>query len=53
VFPIFSSRDEASSATVGNITFVIGGIGDNSIEFIDMTNYDVNKDDGLDLKSKS
>ena len=49
----FSPRDEAASATVGNITFVLGGVGDNSIEFIDMTDYDLNSDDSLDLKSKS
>jgi hypothetical protein len=36
---------------VGNVTFVIGGVGDSSVEFIDMTDYNVNADESLDLKS--
>ena len=29
-------RDEASSATIGNMTYVIGGVGEKSVEFINM-----------------
>ena len=49
----FSPRDEASSATAGNVTFVFGGVNDNSVEYIDMTDYDVSEGQSLDIKSTS
>ena len=33
-------RDEAASATIGNTTYVVGGIGERSMEFINMENLD-------------
>ena len=32
----FRPRDEASSATIGNTTYVLGGIGERTMEFISM-----------------
>ena len=41
-FPkMIKARDEASSATAGNVTYVMGGIGEKSVEFIDMSDYEL------------
>ena len=35
----FRQRDEASVATVGNVTYILGGIGERTVEYLDMTSY--------------
>ena len=36
---MIKARDEASVALAGNVTYVISGLNDASVEFIDMTNF--------------
>ena len=35
------SRDESSIAKAGNLTYIIGGIGERSVEYVDMRHWSV------------
>jgi len=46
-----SARDEASSARVGSKVYVLGGVGDDSVEFLDLSGYDIEADESEYIKS--
>lgn len=48
----FSARDEASSARVGTKVYVIGGVGDETVEYLDLSGYDIEADEAEYIKSE-
>ena len=46
------NHNEASVANAGNITYVIGGVGERSVEYVDMKSFDaVFREDGVESQA--
>ncbi len=44
---MIKARDEASSATAANLSYVIGGIGEKTVEFVDLNDFDLEPDEDV------